>query len=270
MKVNIFDQNFSHTKASIGYDACCFVKPSLGEWVRNQMVWPGTTVFTDDMCYSNSVDYVKTDTKIAWLMESPGVNSKIYDNIHKIQHKFHKIMTFLNEESSLKLGISSEKYLNFPIGGAWVEPDFIVTKKTKLCSLIASTKNYLPGHKLRHEIANSYSNLDLYGTAYREVTNKSDALHDYAFSIVIENMIIPGYFTEKLIDCLLTRTVPVYVGDPEISKIFDINGFLGINDIDNLSFERYNSLFPIIESNFQKALEFRSIDDNVFKLIEKF
>lgn len=267
IRVNLFDQNFAHVKREVGYDASCFTKPEHGEWVRNQMNWDGYTVFTDNSCYSSHVDLVKTDCKVAWLMESTGVNYSIYQNFHMIQRKFDKVLTFLEKDHAMSIGVKSDQYVNCPLGGAWVDAVRTNVKKTKLCSLIASSKNDLLGHRLRHEIAKSHDWIDLYGSGYKRVENKSEALFDYAFSVVIENVSIPGYFTEKLIDCMLSRTVPVYWGDPKINRIFEKDGILSLIDINNLSFERYQSMIEAVNKNFELSLQLKSSDDNVFKAI---
>lgn len=264
LRVNIFDQNFAHMRSSTGYDASCFTKPEHGEWVRNQMNWDGCTVFTDEMCFSDYVNLVKSDCKIAWLMESPGVKPAIYQQFHFVRDRFDKVVTFLEEDAAYSIGVEKQQYINCALGGAWVEPDYVKNKKTKLCSLIASSKNDLPGHKLRHKIAKLHNWIDLYGGGYRKVENKSEALLDHAFSVVIENISIPGYFTEKLIDCMLTRTVPIYYGDPSVERFFEKNGILSIQDIDDLSFERYHSMIESVNKNFETALKFKSSDDNVF------
>lgn len=49
----------------------------------------------------------------------------------------------------------------------------------------------------------------------------------YKFSIAAENSSHPGYTTEKLIDAFSARTVPIYWGDPLVSK--DINPKAFIN-----------------------------------------
>lgn len=267
LQVNLFDQNFSHVRSSIGYDASCFTKPIHGEWVRNQMAWSGHTVFTDEMCFSDVVDSVKSRYKIAWLMESPGVKPLIYQNFYSIQRKFDKVFTFLDFGVASSIGIQREKYVNCCLGGSWVEPEHKRVEKSKLCSLIASAKKDLPGHRLRHEIARSYDFIDLYGTAYKKIESKSEALTKYAFSVVVENVSVPGYFTEKLIDCMLARAVPIYYGDPKIESFFEKRGILSVKDIDDLSFDRYNSMVESVEKNFEIALSFKSSDDNVFKKI---
>ncbi len=46
--------------------------------------------------------------------------------------------------------------------------------------------------------------------------SKSRTLGSYTFAICFENMILKGWITEKIFDCLYAGTVPVYWGDPEI------------------------------------------------------
>ena len=46
------------------------------------------------------------------------------------------------------------------------------------------------------------------------------------FSIVIENSIESDYFTEKLLDCFLTGTIPIYVGTKTTSEYFDTDGII--------------------------------------------
>lgn len=61
-----------------------------------------------------------------------------------------------------------------------------------------------------------------------------DKLFEAMFTLVIENTAEENYFTEKLVDALQTYTVPIYWGCPNISKYFDMNGFILINDVQHL------------------------------------
>tara|TARA_R110000868_G_scaffold405811_1_gene685637 strand:+ start:3329 stop:4276 length:948 start_codon:yes stop_codon:yes gene_type:complete len=84
------------------------------------------------------------------------------------------------------------------------------------------------------------------------------------FSIIIENSQEKNYFSEKLIDCLLTKTIPIYWGCPNIEEYFNGDGFIFINDesdflqkVNSINIEEYyNSKKDIIESNFQIAKKY--------------
>lgn len=120
--------------------------------------------------------------------------------------------------------------LVMPFGGAWVNPAKAPGEKSKNMSLIASGKKSTDGHRLRHEIAAWCAagdhDVELLGLAYRPIDTKEEGLLDYRYSVVIENARETGYFTEKLIDCLLCETVPIYWGAPDIERYFDVRGMI--------------------------------------------
>ena len=69
--------------------------------------------------------------------------------------------------------------------------------------------------------------VDFYGSGCEKpIEFKIEALKDYMFSIVIENSIESDYFTEKILDCFLSGTIPVYVGSKTTSQYFDENGII--------------------------------------------
>ena len=79
------------------------------------------------------------------------------------------------------------------------------------------------------------------------------------------------YFTEKLIDCLVTGTIPIYFGCPSIHKFFNIDGFIILdseNDLDAISKqitpENYHLKLKAVQENFEKALQYILIEDWLF------
>ena len=143
--------------------------------------------------------------------------------------------------------------------------DKIDIQKNNLSSLIASSQNKLKGHKLRHKIAkyikNNELNIAVIGRGYKPFENKEDGLKSFRYSIVIENSSEQDYFTEKLVDACLLETIPIYWGAPNISKYFDIRGFIVCNSSDeiedalkNLSIRDYNRKIKWIKKNKEIAL----------------
>lgn len=61
----------------------------------------------------------------------------------------------------------------------------------------------------------------------------------YKFSIAFENSSSIGYTTEKILDAFLARTIPIYWGNKDVSKDFNPESFINVND--------YNSLEEVIE-----------------------
>lgn len=61
--------------------------------------------------------------------------------------------------------------------------------------------------------------LDAARRAYRgPVPSKLETLSRYTFSLCFENVILNGWVTEKIFDCLAAGTVPIYWGAPDIGQ----------------------------------------------------
>ena len=134
-----------------------------------------------------------------------------------------------------------------------------------MASLIASTQNKHQGHKLRHQIVEYINrfeiNIKVIGRGYKPFDQKEDGLKSYKYSIIIENSSEADYFTEKVIDACLLETIPIYWGAPNISKYFDIRGFIVCENIKEIKYainkmsdEDYISKKEYIKKNKQTAL----------------
>ena len=75
------------------------------------------------------------------------------------------------------------------------------------------------------------------------IPNKAEILSRYKFAICFENMVLPGWITEKLFDCLFSGTVPVYLGAPEIADVVPSDCF-----VDMRKFDDYPSLAAHLRS----------------------
>lgn len=81
---------------------------------------------------------------------------------------------------------------------------------------------------------------DLYGYGWNindsrykgKLDSKSSGLINYEYSIAIENCCEKNYVTEKLFDCFLCDTIPIYYGCPNITGIYDSNSY-HILDVNN-------------------------------------
>lgn len=66
------------------------------------------------------------------------------------------------------------------------------------------------------------------------VEDKLDFQSRYKFAIAAENSSQPGYTTEKIVDAFAANTIPIYWGDPLITKEFNAKAFINLNDYENL------------------------------------
>lgn len=60
-------------------------------------------------------------------------------------------------------------------------------------------------------------------------------LFDTMFHVAIENVSQIGYFSEKLLDCFLTRTIPLYWGCPNVGDFFDVEGIIHVFQSDAIA-----------------------------------
>lgn len=132
--------------------------------------------------------------------------------------------------------------------------------KRKMVSLIASEKNFLEGHKLRHnvvkEIKQKSLNVDIMGRKYQPIKETSEGLLNYHYSVIIENSKQESYFSEKIIDALICETIPIYWGAPNIGNFFNLGGIIQctslqeiVNAIKTVSLESYNNRKEYILQN---------------------
>jgi|ETNvirenome_6_85_1030632.scaffolds.fasta_scaffold08161_3 hypothetical protein len=271
--LGLVDFSFIGSHAAWGFDACADgVKPTLFEWSRDLNGDNDIVVFTDKGLTEHHIRNVKANKKIGLIIEPWCIDGATYRNILHIENELDLILTY--DDQLLQRG---SKYAKYVIGSCRIAPhDRKIHSKTKDISIIASHKRWTRGHKLRHEIIGRVGDkLDAWGHDYRKLDNKIHALRDYRFSICVINEQINNYFTEILVDCILTGGVPIFWGCPNVSEYFDIRGLLQFNSIEelemivsNTSEELYAQMLPYLEKNFELAKDYISTDDYVYKTIK--
>lgn len=184
--------------------------------------------------------------------EPKAISSKHHQLLRLTQKRFFRVMTH-NRELLGRL----QNGIFLPFGMTWV-PDWqeVDVAKTLELSLIASKKRDLPGHKLRHKVADALLhkdcqlNANVLGGGYKPFKEKSLGLAPYRYSVVIENVSEPDYFTEKLVDCILCETVPIYWGCPNIGDFFPEGSIICCNDFSELR----DAIYQVSEQDYQNRL----------------
>ena len=110
-------------------------------------------------------------------------------------------------------------------------------------------------------------------------TNAKESLfHTFQFAIVIENTTQRNYFSEKLIDCLITKTIPIYYGGVNIHQFFNTTGWIILpttsveelsSHLETLHPHYYSSYQEIIEQNYQKAVAYSDFYRNLNQSISR-
>ena len=243
-------------------------------------LWQGDYMFFDRFNYGldkhlySHLSMLHTDgkplKKYGIFVESEAIvpqDYMIFDKHPGLEKEFEKIFTW------------SERLLNklpnadfFSAAGASVHNDDenLYQKKNKLVSMICSKKNDTAFHALRIKIARTLRDnalADVFGNldGAPRFDKKEMTLAPYYFQVVVENDSIPYYFTEKIIDCFLELTIPVYIGATKIGQFFNADGIIQIKPeeydqvdeiVKKLSPEFYLERVPAILENYRKAKDF--------------
>lgn len=150
---------------------------------------------------------------------------------------------FIGTDENLKISYDSLNAVQIP-------------EKTKIISLIISDKAFTAGHRERLQFAiklKEYfgNQLDIFGRGFREINDKWTALAPYKYHIAIENCSARDYWTEKLSDCFLSATYPLYIGCQNVTDYFPAQSLTQI-DIRNAD-KAIVQIEQIINSNtFEK------------------
>ena len=156
-------------------------------------------------------------------------------------------------------------------------------------SMIMSLSNFMPGHRMRHEILKRILKTDLDIHFYAEGLNKiysdprvkefnweifSVPYEHYQTQIVVENIIEGMWSTEKLSNCIIKETFPIYYGSKEVAEEFYGEGsipFLGDNIDQNIEIitETYRN-FSDKESTTKKAKEKLYSEKNLMEFLYQY
>lgn len=181
--------------------------------------------------------------------EYPSSFLRLFDIIIT-SHKYHHNANVINWQQALdwhfcksfvtkknKFSLKELEYMPLPY-------------KSKLISIISSSKKMMPGHKYRQDIINKLKRdfgdkIDFFGGNDGNVEYKCDAIMPYKFHICIENSNINDYWTEKLADSFLGYSIPIYSGCTNVERYFNNNGMF------RFDIKHYEGLKKIIESILQ-------------------
>jgi len=201
--------------------------------------------------------------KYGLLNESIAIDTVSHNEINKYIDGFDYIFTHNKEFYSQ---IDKVKFI--PASVYWIENPKI-HKKNKLVSMISSSKLLCEGHKTRLAwVERLHGKLDLFGSGFNPIEKKEYGLNKYMFSVAIENACYESYFTEKILDCFATGTIPIYLGTPDIGDFFNPDGIISLEedfDVSMLTEELYYSKMDAIVENFDRVLKYRTVEDFIYE-----
>lgn len=259
-KFNLVGNTFTHlTDGNKGYSVHGKESQCI-EWVKDGS---GEATFYIDSTLGQAEFDEVPGPKYGWLLESKYITPQIVDNVRMFPEKYLETFDLIFTHNQELLKIDS-KFKWVPAQGFWIKEPKIY-EKSKMISMIASNKQMCEGHRLRLEwVERLWGQVDLYGRGFNEIANKEDGLCDYMFSVAIENGQYETYFTEKLLDCFATGTIPVYLGAPDIGNFFNKDGIIDLTDEFDVSEEIYYSKIDAIKENLEKAKEMEILEDYIY------
>ena len=204
------------------------------------------------------------------------LTSSISDDFVRV---FTTSETLLNKLKNAELFLGMGCWYGCSSGGGAIDEKRCL-KKLKLVSMVSSNKSLLPLHRRRLELVNhlkQMGNVDIYGSFNGGSNVKMNiALDDYMFNIAFESDWSAYYFSERILSCFASMTIPIYVGTDNIGKWFNIDGII-MADKDNLfdsietiiknkcTPEYYNERLEAIQDNFNRVQNYLSIDDYIYR-----
>ena len=91
---------------------------------------------------------------------------------------------------------------------------------------------------------------------------------DTMFHIAIEGFRRKDHYSEKLVDALITKTIPIYWGCTNIGDYFNEKGMIQSDSVDGIieicnmmTPEIYERLLPLVNDNYESALKVYRYED---------
>lgn len=153
-----------------------------------------------------------------------------------------------------------DRYFRYPMSYNDVEIGEIARNKHKnVTEGVMAEKEYFCSFMYSHEGIKERTALFHLMSSYKPVTSVGRYLHNTdivipyeenqksklafqhkaKFVLAVENTSYPGYATEKLLHAFASQSIPIYYGDPTISKEFNPKAFINCHD--------YNSFEEVLE-----------------------
>ena len=139
---------------------------------------------------------------------------------------------------------------------------------------------------MRHEILDRENEFKIPTNFHKTIGNRHDiedarlgketVFGTSQFGVVIENFSHRGFFSEKILDCFLLKTIPLYWGCPNIGDFFNTDGILTFNDVDDLVYKvnnldenYYKTKIQAVEGNYKLAIEYVNYERNMVDSIKE-
>ena len=177
---------------------------------------------------------------------------------------------------------------------SFFEPDPNIPKEFGVSTVMSGRCN-LPGHFLRRELWERRKEIKIPFDFYLGTHNKlpehfyregivlpaekkeKKRVFNRMYHIAIDSYRRNDFFSEKLIDCFITKTIPIYWGCPNIGKYFNQDGIYVVCNVDDVIWlfnndikeNIYHEVHDVLEENYQLGLEYYNYGYRLEKTIKE-
>ena len=270
-KIGLFDTSFGHHPLNtVPGNTSQFI-----EWNRSDPLSEKFVCFTNEKIVDENRFKVENQRRVALLYESRDTMNWLYEQARECISDYHLFFThekrFLDSFANTRWIPGNGIWIGNPYGGGEIG----IAAKDRMTSFITSSKQTTALQRFRVRLAKTFevdkkNPVDVYlRSSYAfEYIPISLCLQRYRFSIVIENTQSPMYFTEKLLNCFATGTIPIYLGATEIDRFFDSDGVISFSSqkqlfneiMPMLSEELYTSKLTSVNTNLSLSQNYESIE----------
>jgi len=171
---------------------------------------------------------------VLFCLESPLYVPDFYDGIEADMKFFRHTWSFTHGERIPFPSFDEEMTFKTPKAWNLRRPLVMVASNKHYSSRVlpwsksyqAALENQLQDHRYTviGTLKDALGIMDLYGKGWPqgyapEIRDKIACIENYKYAVCFENLAMPGYVTEKIIDCLVAGVVPIYFGAPDIGEI---------------------------------------------------
>lgn len=272
------------------------MKPEIGGVLGytplfNDVYVPTKIVFEPSPEYFTN-DLLKDSGEYKRLILIHGLEPPLFNNISDLVIENYKLFDEIySSDEEVLMKCNNSKL--FPFGSCWILTDSLGNRvetmedyhdsytpvvKIPQVSFINSGKSQLPGHHFRNLISSklSKSEYDIgLMVPKTRIETKIPLFVNSMYHIAVENSQVRNYFTEKIIDCFMSRTVPIYWGCPNLGNFFNMHGvikFESISQLDdilkNLTDKQYMDRMEAIEDNYNRAKDYAFFYDRINRILK--
>ena len=240
----------------------------------------------DVRIYVDTEQFIPDSKLQIYLQMEPEAIRPVRQYLLTHSHLYNTIFTFDSEV--LKQCSNARKFTFYT--QTWLNEEnytnIDTTKKDFAISTLVGFKSMTEGHKIRQHLYFSQQAFESLPMLFfrsctypllpeitrnpilvsKDIAAKYILFERFQFHLAIENSRQENYFTEKLIDCLVSKTIPIYYGCPNIGDYFDTSGWILLEEgtseellskCSALNSSYYSQYTDSIETNYKKALEWK-------------